>query len=364
MTWTLHPIASFAALQTEWDALQARSTAVPFLSSAFLTPLLATYGNGQERIAVQQGASGWQAAALVRPEGRARWELFQPSQLPLGAWIGTAPQSPGGLDSLLRALPGFTLALGASQLDSRLHAPAPDTDTQRSLSYIDTGWVDVNMPFTAYWEARGKNLRQNTKKARNKLAAEGITARLDCVTTADGMAEALRQYGELESAGWKAGDGTAIHPDNAQGRFYLAMLQAFAAQGCARVYRYWFGDEVVAMDLCISAGRMLVILKTAYDEKHKAVSPSTLMRQEQFEQLFGEGAWDRIEFYGKVMEWHTRWTPLARPIYHRTAYRWPWLRKLKDWRDRRAAAAEPAQAATTPPAPEPEKPAPAPPAAG
>ena len=82
MTWTLHPIASFAALQTEWDALQARSTAVPFLSSAFLTPLLATYGNGQERIAVQQGASGWQAAALVRPEGRARWELFQPSQLP------------------------------------------------------------------------------------------------------------------------------------------------------------------------------------------------------------------------------------------------------------------------------------------
>ena len=51
----------------------------------------------------------------------------------------------------------------------------------------------------------------------------------------------------LESAGWKAGSGTAVAPDNAQGRFYRAMLEAFAARGQARIYRYRFGDHQVTL---------------------------------------------------------------------------------------------------------------------
>lgn len=50
---------------------------------------------------------------------------------------------------------------------------------------------------------------------------------LTCVTDPAGVAAALADYGALESAGWKAGTGTAIHPDNAQGRFYRRMLEAF-----------------------------------------------------------------------------------------------------------------------------------------
>ncbi|MCM8758111.1 MAG: hypothetical protein NC903_03515, partial [Candidatus Omnitrophica bacterium] len=33
-----------------------------------------------------------------------------------------------------------------------------------------------------------------------------------------------------------------------------------------------------------------------------------LMRQDEFSALFAEGRFKRIEFFGKVMEWHTRWT--------------------------------------------------------
>ena len=54
------------------------------------------------------------------------------------------------------------------------------------------------------------------------------------------------------------------------------MLEGFARKGRARIYQYWFDDAVVAMDLCIESGGQIVILKTAYDEAHKAVSPSTL----------------------------------------------------------------------------------------
>ncbi len=62
------------------------------------------------------------------------------------------------------------------------------------------------------------------------------------------MAAAVEEYGRLETAGWKSGGGTAIAPDNIQGRFYRAMLERFAARGAARVFRYRLGDKTVAVD--------------------------------------------------------------------------------------------------------------------
>ena len=96
-------------------------------------------------------------------------------------------------------------------------------------------------------------------------------------------------------------------------------------------YRYWFGEKIVAMDLCIHDHAAIVILKTAYDESYKTTSPSTLMRHDQFQQLFAEHKFPRIEFYGKVMEWHTRWTTQSRTIFHVTLYRWAWLKRLHAW---------------------------------
>jgi CelD/BcsL family acetyltransferase involved in cellulose biosynthesis len=106
------------------------------------------------------------------------------------------------------------------------------------------------------------------------------------------------------------------------------MLENFCALGRGRIYRYRFGDQVVAMDLCIEAGDRIVILKTAYDESYKSISPSTLMRQDEFRELFQEGCLKRIEFYGKVMEWHSRWTDKSRRLFHLTCYRWNLLNAL------------------------------------
>ena len=40
------------------------------------------------------------------------------------------------------------------------------------------------------------------------------------------------------------------------------------------------------------------------------------MRQEAFEELFEQKNVERIEFYGKVMEWHTKWSDEIRRMYH------------------------------------------------
>lgn len=333
MTWQIFPVSRFSELATQWDGLQAQCSKLPFLESLFLAPLLQEFSTGQEVIAVDVRHSVWHAAAILTPRRLGAWETFQPSQLPLGAWVGpkdsmASPHWVEEISGLYGALPGVCLSVGLTQLDSRFHPRPADTSAKQTMDYIDTAWVDVNQTFDAYWEQRGKNLKQNCRKQRNKLELDGVNATLECIQTPQEVAQAMVDYGSLEGAGWKAANGTAVLPGNAQGRFYRAMLENFCAQGRGRIYRYRFNDKVVSMDLCIQSGNTLVILKTAYDESYKTVSPSSLMRQDQFQALFADPTLQRIEFYGKVMEWHTRWTDNARSIYHLTSYRWGLVQRL------------------------------------
>jgi CelD/BcsL family acetyltransferase involved in cellulose biosynthesis len=346
MTWTVVPAAHLAEHAAIWDGLQARTTDTPFLGTDFLLPALAEFGSGRELLALHQRAGQLDAAALVRPVGRGMWETFQPSQLPLGAWVSAHDADTTELARrLVPVLPGLALGLGLTQLDPRLHPRPADGAHVRTLDYIQTSFIDIEDDFDAYWDARGKNLRQNSRKQRNKLAAENTALTLETITDPAGVAAALADYGRLETTGWKAGGGTAIHPDNAQGRFYTAMLERFCARGQARIVRCRFGAEVVAMDLCIDNGPLVVVLKTAYDERLKSVSPSTLMRQDEFAAWWAEGRFRRIEFYGKTMEWHTRWTSSQRTLYHANVYRWAWLADLRRTFGNPPAAAPAAPAA-------------------
>jgi CelD/BcsL family acetyltransferase involved in cellulose biosynthesis len=345
MTWTLWPCTTFAEHAAAWDALQRATTRTPFLESLFLQPLIEEFGSGREVLAMHRSDGDIDAATIVRPVGLGMWETFQPSQLPLGPWMAkTGSALAKQMRSLLAALPRFGLGLGVTQLDPRLQPRPTERGDLRLLDYVNTSHIDICGTFEEYWEARGKNLRQNTRKQRNKLQAEGIEPRLDCITDPTQVAAAMDDYGRLESAGWKAGTGTAIHPDNAQGRFYRRMLESFCTAGRARIYRYHFGKKVVSMDLCIDDGPLVVVLKTAYDESYRAVSPSTLMRQDEFKRWWDEGRYRRIEFYGKTMEWHTRWTEAERGLYHATVYRWPALRTLHERLLRLQAARAPSKA--------------------
>lgn len=344
LSWTLLPARQLADHVADWDRLQAASTRTPFLDSAFLLPLLQVFGRGDERLAFGRHHGELRAATLLQPRGFGQWQTFQPSQLPLGPWLGHAGDDLASTArGLLAQLPGPGLALGLTQVDPLLLPRPADGAAQHTLDYVATAQVPVAGAFDAYWDARGKNLRQNVKKARSKLAADGRATQLECLTRPEDIAAALADYGRLETAGWKADTGTAVAPDNDQGRFYRTMLEGFAARGQARIYRYRFGDQVVAMDLCIDDGRIIVILKTSYDEAQRALSPSVLMRQDEFAALFTEARFERIEFYGKVMEWHTRWTDLQRTLYHLNVVRWPVLQRLQALRRRRAQA-QPAEA--------------------
>src|SRR5262245_16548623 len=259
---------------------------------------------------------------LLARRGHSQWETFQPSQLPLGAWV-MRPEGDFGLllSGLGRKLPGIALAIGVTQQDPACVARPPETARLHTLDYIQTARVAVTGTFEAYWSKRGKNLRHNMKRQRAKLESEGTRTTLEMLTRPEDVGAAIEDYGRLESAGWKSEYGTAVHPDNDQGRFYRAMMEAFCSAGAGTIYRYRFGERVVAVDLCIQGGGALVILKTTYDEALKTISPAFLMREESFKGLFSERKVERIEFFGKLMEWHTRWSDDVRTLYHVNYYR-------------------------------------------
>lgn len=337
MQWEFLPITRFADSAERWDGLQRECANLPFLESGFLLPLLEEFGTGRELIALGHQDGKPCAAAILAKRRFGVWQTFQPSQLPLGAWVSKPGSSIAEeAKSLLRALPTFALNLSLTQIDPAYYSRPEDEPRVRTMDYVETAWVDIDRPFDEYWESRGKNLRTNTRKQRIKLQNQNVTLVLECLTQPESVVQAIADFGALESAGWKGTDGTAVISDNAQGRFYCKMLEIFCRQGRGRIYCYRFNEKVVAMDLCIESGDRIVILKTTYDEAHKAVSPSTLMRQDEFRELFNSGTFKRIEFYGKVMEWHTRWTENRRSLFHLTTYSSTLVSQLHDWQKRRS----------------------------
>jgi len=343
------PIQRFDHIAPQWDALASRYSRAPFMQAEFVRALLTHFSSGHERIAIVSDAAGPLAMGVfVRRHGM--WETFQPSQTPIGALVlreGIVLEPV--LQAIARGLPGPHLGAAASQQDP-LFCVRPESGAHgmSTLDYITTASVEVSGRFEDYWNARGKNLRQNLRKQRRKLEDEGVRTTLEVITEPADVARGVAAYGALEIVSWKAGGGTAISPDNAQGRFYREMLEAYCARGRGKICCYRFDDRIVVVDLCIESDDTLVVLKTTYDESIRNFSPAALMREELFQQWWQQGRLHRIEFYGPTMEWHLRWTDQVRTLFHANWYRWPALVRTASalaqrWRGQPAAATETAQ---------------------
>jgi hypothetical protein len=350
MSWQLLPAVGFPSHAEQWGAFNRESAASPLLQAEFVQPLIEQFATGKELLAIYKNGARIDAMAIVAPAGAGKWDTFQPSQAPIGMWM-ERPGSDGAAmrAALLRSLPGLALALGLTQRDPAIEARPEANATTKTVDYILTSHVPISGSFEDFWDARGKNLRSNLKKQRSKLLKDGVVTRLEIIRDPQAVAAAIADYGRLETTGWKSGIGTAVSPDNAQGRFYQHMLENFCRMGCGSILRYWFDDKIVAMNLCIEGFGCMIILKTAYDESlGKQFSPAFLMLEETCQQLFEEKKFERLEFYGRVMEWHTRWTDAVRTMYHLTTYRWPLVLHLQSLLQSRPRPAPPSPVAAEP----------------
>ena len=332
-SWDFHPVSELSAVADEWDTLNRNGLDLPILDAAFFELLLRQFSSGKEFVAICRCPGQTLAAAIVEPVGYGRYQTYQPSQAPLGAWLKQKDLSSEKLlQTLARSMHRTCMVLSVTQQDPTFEGPPESTSHLRTMDYIKTARVDIRGDFDEYWSARGKNLRQNTRKQRNRLNREDTHIHMVTADDPSAVGTAVDEFGELESAGWKGREGTAVHATNAQGRFYRELMTSYAGRSEAVCFQFYYGEKLTAADLCLKRGGCLIVLKTAHDEEQRKTSPATLMREDIFRHIFASRDISRVEFYGRVMDWHTRWTDEVRTLYHLTYYRMAFLARLSGTR--------------------------------
>jgi hypothetical protein len=333
MTWQFHPAQdAFEANRDRWDAVNAQGGGHILLDSLFVRCLLKHFGNNNVLLGIAEESSA--GMALLEKKSSGIWETFQPSQAPLGLILwGQTDDSRQALDSLLRSLPGFALQVSVLHQDPAcsMFRSASDNGHTDSLDYIRTASIPLQGTFDEYWQTRESGLRRNNNRLRRRLAEKGLQLEFVTLRHPNEIADAIREYGSLESKGWKAQEGTAVTLENAQGRFYQELLETFCARNEGVVYQLRVNGKVIASDICLVRKKMLVLLKTAYDQEWSVYSPSFLLREDIVRLLYTEGIVQTYEFYGPLMDYQLRWTDQVRTLYHLTCYRHRWLRSLKSF---------------------------------
>jgi hypothetical protein len=332
MTWRFQPAAqNFAALSETWDAInRARGNHI-LLDSGFVAPLLRNFDNGKALIGIEESDSGSGAALVVR-KGPGLWETFQPSQAPIGLFVLAQPHSGvQQINALARALPGFAMQFSVLQQDPDYASIQLDQDSAalERLDYINTARITLTGGFEDYWKQRAGKFKYNLSRRRRRLQELGLHSELVVRRKPEEVEAAIHEYGSLESSSWKASGGTAVVEDNAQGRFYREVFEHFCERGEGQIFQFLVNGRVAASDLCLVRNGMLVLLKTTYAEDLGEISPALLMREDALRFLFAEKNVHALEFYGRVMDWHTRWTDEIRTLYHINCYRTSWTKPLK-----------------------------------
>jgi hypothetical protein len=333
MGWRFHnALHSFPSFSKDWDCINRERGNHILLDSHFMESLLRHFGSEKMLLAVRENATNLGLALIER--GKAGfWQTFQPGQAPLGAiLLGGNGHDPSRLmGELIRSLPGYALGFSVTQQD-------PDVTCFRNLNgsaavetldYIQIPRLTISGKYEDYWKQRSKNLTHNLSRQRRRLKEQGNVLELLTDRNADSVAGAIQEYGLLESTGWKGEEGSAVAADNVQGRFYREMLEDFCGRGEAVIYRLRLNGKTVASDLCLERDKTLFILKTAYDEGVQGLSLGLLLHQEIFQSVFEEEKLGVIEFYGRLRDWHTKWTSETRTMYHINFYRAGWVIKAR-----------------------------------
>jgi len=331
VTWQFQPAQSaFEQYRNRWDALNAQCGNHVLLDSQFVASLLKHFGNSDVLLGIREQAPA--AMALLRKKSAGIWETFQPSQAPLGLILcGELGSADGTLAPLLRSLPGYAVQVSLLHQDPDFSGfrTASEKGLFERLEYIRTARIPLAGAFDEYWNAREGGLRKNNNRLRRRMAEKGLRLDFLAVRQPHQIASAIKEYGRLESKGWKASEGTAVTAENKQGHFYRDLLETFCARGEGAVYQLLVNGQVIASEICLIRKGMLVLLKTAYDEDWSVYSPSFLLREDILRLLYAEGTVRVYEFYGPLMDYQLRWTDQVRTLYHLTCYRQSWVRHLK-----------------------------------
>ncbi len=151
--------------------------------------------------------------------------------------------------------------------------------------------------------------RASVRRGRRKLEAEG-EVRLTRITEA-APAE-LELFYQLERAGWKGQQATAIACAEQTRQFYDEIARTAARFGYLSLYRLDCGGRAVALQYGLTYGERFFLLKPTYDEHFRQASPGHVIMHEILRDMLARGLRE-FDFLMPVMEWKREWATALRP---------------------------------------------------
>jgi CelD/BcsL family acetyltransferase involved in cellulose biosynthesis len=291
-------------LSAEWDAL-AEGPLQPFLSSSWFRCWWDAFGDGHDvRICAVWRDRRLAGVFPLRGDGEHRLAamanehspVFRPlaaDQRALTTLVEAALDSSRQLE--IASVPATDPALPALELSARRKQRLRVIDSLPASPIVATGG-----DFGRYREQRKHRWREIERRGR-KLRREHET-QFRLVAEPAELDRELETGLQLEARGWKGEAGTAILASSSTAGFYRSLARTLHSRGQLRLSSLVSDDEVIAFDLALVHGSRYFLVKTAYDERYRSLSPGLVMRLAVIERCFELGL-EAHEFLGGDAEW-------------------------------------------------------------
>jgi CelD/BcsL family acetyltransferase involved in cellulose biosynthesis len=299
----------FGAIAADWDRLAAAET-TPFLLSSWLLLWWRTLAGPRGLRIAALWRDGELVAGLPLRDGARRWESPVRFDVPPLAQMLAADDAararlaaelvasvPGELE--LRALPDDD-----ATLESLLGAVA-GTRCRTAIEPMSTALVtDTTGSFEDYRAGLSSKVRSEVGRLRRKAEREHAFELTAIEPPHDLDAQWSRAL-ELEAAGWKGRNGTALLNRPEIRGFFDGLVQEFHAAGSLRLSELSLDGELAAVALSIVHRERLFTLKVAYDEQHRRLGPGFVLLMAMIERCFELGL-EAYEFSGPEEEYERR----------------------------------------------------------
>jgi CelD/BcsL family acetyltransferase involved in cellulose biosynthesis len=201
---------------------------------------------------------------------------------------------------------------GQGDVISLDHIPASSPTLAVGLDVArQHGWrVVLEDSFLTPWRAlsdpwdRGlsSKFKANLRNRERHLAACGDVD-FSVATTDDHSRAALDTFYRLEASGWKGARGTAVGQQRDVRRLYDEMI---ARAGDMRILLLTVGGTPVAAQVVRVCGRIMFLLKTAYDPAYAKCAPGQLLTARAL-QYGVEHGMDAFDFLADNAPWKSEW---------------------------------------------------------
>lgn len=310
--------SALEALASEWDIL-AESMGLPMLSHAWVLSCAETLYHEDELYIITVRVRGVLAgvAPLVAEEraGIKRLALIGVSYLyePSGLLYDTDE----ALDALVRAIVNVRKPVVLSRIPS--HSPIisrlPSVARGRGLVAARPVAGTVAVPISSAWREYVARLssrrRYDLRRARRRAEEAGkVTVRIHSPRPEE-VERMFAEFVRVESAGWKARNGSSLRQRHNLRRFFLHYATRASRSG---ILRFGFLDvdgEPVAAQLSVEYSDRLWVLKIGYDEVWSRCSPGWQLLAETMRDAF-ERKLKSYEFLGSDEPWLHGWDTEAR----------------------------------------------------